>query len=156
MAEIEPGFEEEFKFAEQMKNSYCDESGKETNPRKAAEILHQIELIYKKKSPDKISLIKSVGLLNAAIVRNPSNFSQIESDLSKLRRHILQIAGAKAQNASLINSAKASKVFIISLRNEVEKLLKTIVPQIQITDSRTIVNNLNAEKVKAIQQIKKQ
>jgi len=47
MAEIETGFEEEFELAEQMKSKYCDESGKETNLAKAAEILHQIGLIYR-------------------------------------------------------------------------------------------------------------
>jgi len=147
MSEIETCFKEEFRLAEQMKSSYCDETGKETNPRKTAEILHQIGLIYKRRSPDKISLIKSAGLLNAAIVRNPSNVSQIKSDLSDLCRHILHIAGANIQNANLIKKATTSKLLITCLRRKVEKLLKTV-PQIQITESQTILKQLNAEKVK--------
>ena len=84
------GIDDEFTLAQLRNNTCCDESGKETNPAKAAEILHQIGLIYGKRSPDKISLIKSAGLLNAAIVRNPSNVSQITSDLYVLCRHILE------------------------------------------------------------------
>ena len=70
-------FDVELRLAEQMKQSYCKESVveqlKETDPEKSAEILHKIALIYKQRSPDKISLVKCVGLLNAAILRNLSN-----------------------------------------------------------------------------------
>jgi len=143
-------FEEEFNLAEHMKSDYCDTSGKEINPRMVAKILHQIGMIYRKNSPDKISLIKTAGLLNAAIVRNPSNVSQIKSDLSELCQHILQIAGAKNQNANLIKRAKAKKELFTSFRNEVKILLKTNVPQIQTTDSPAVLHKLNSKKVKAI------
>ena len=66
---------EELKLAQQMKDSYCDALGKETEPAKAAEIIHKIAVIYRKRSPDKIALIQSVGLFNAAIVRYPSNLA---------------------------------------------------------------------------------
>ena len=46
MSDVEERYEDEFRFAQQMKDTCCDESGKETNPAKAAEILHQIGLIY--------------------------------------------------------------------------------------------------------------
>ena len=46
MADAEEGIDDEFRFARQMKDTCCDESGKETNSAKAAEILHQIGLIY--------------------------------------------------------------------------------------------------------------
>jgi len=126
MAEIETLFEEEFRLAKQLKNNYCDQTGKETNLRKAAEILHQIGLVYRKRSPDKISLIKSAGLLNAAIVRNPSNVFQIKFDLSELCQHIIQITGTKVQNVNLISRAKEDKLLITSMRIEVEKLLKLL------------------------------
>jgi len=154
MIEIETGVEEEFRLAEQMKNNYCDESGKETNPQKAAEILHQIGLIYRQRSPDKISLIKSAGLLNAAIVRNPLNVSQIKSDLSELCQHILQTAGAKIQNADLVKIAKLQKESFISLRNEVKKLLNIIVP-IESIHSGKKLNKLNSNKYEEIQRINK-
>ena len=46
MADAVEEIEDEFIFARQMKDTCCDESGKEANPAKAAEILHQIGLIY--------------------------------------------------------------------------------------------------------------
>ena len=124
------GIDDEFRLAQLMKDTCCDESGKETNPARGAEILHQIGLIYRKRSPDKISLIKSAGLLNAAIVRNPSNVSQIKSDLSELCRHILQKSNANSQTADLIGKSKQVKVLIAELRNEVKKFLKNKVPKI--------------------------
>ena len=94
--------EEEFKLAEQMKNLCSDESGRETHPSKAAEIFYKIGSIYRKRSPDKIALLVSAGLFNAAIVRNPSNITQIRSDLNETCRHVLQKANAKNQNVNLV------------------------------------------------------
>ena len=62
------GLEEELQLAQEMKENYCKASVgkqfKETDPAKAAEVIHKIALIYKGRSLDKISLIKCVGLLN--------------------------------------------------------------------------------------------
>ena len=90
MVDIEEGYEEELELAREMKEKHCDQSGKETDLENSAKILHKIGLIYKKRSPNKIALIKSAGLINAAIFRNPSSTLQIKSDLSKLCQHILQ------------------------------------------------------------------
>ena len=98
--------EEELRLAQQMKEHYCDESGIETEPAKAAEIIHKIAVIYRKRSPDKIALIQSVGLFNAAIVRNPSSIAQIKSDLVETCQHILKKAKASKQNLSLIKKAE--------------------------------------------------
>ena len=110
---------QEIRLARQLKANYCDDSGKETQPQKAAEIFHKIGLLYKKKSPDKIALIKSAGLLNAAVIRNPSNVSQIKSDLYELCQHILQNANAKQHNADLIEKAQTVKIEINEMREEV-------------------------------------
>ena len=116
---------EETLLAEQMKNDCCDESGKETNPAKAAQIFYQIGLIYRKRSPNKISLIKCVGLLNAAIVRNPPIVDEIKRKLSKVCRHILKSAKAKDQNIDLLEVAEQVKISFNELRNEVEKFLNS-------------------------------
>ena len=127
MANENEGFQEELKLARQMKDECCRVSVgkqlKETNPEKAAEILHEISLIYRQRSPDKISLIKCVGLLNAAIVRNPSNVSQIKSDLTEACLHILLKSGAANQRADLISKAKEVKNSFEALRNEVVAFL---------------------------------
>ena len=155
MADAEEGIEDEFKFARQMKDTCCNESGKETNPAKAAEILHQIGLIYRKRSPDKISLIKSAGLLYAAIVRNPPNVSQIKSDLSELCRHILEQSNANNQTADLIAKSQQVKVSVTNLRNEVKVFLESKVPKIEDITSKTNRIALSKAKTTTIQQLNK-
>ena len=149
--EVEILPENEFKLAQQMKDT-CDESGKETNPAKTAEILYQIGLIYRKRSPDKISLIKSAGLLNAAIARNPSNVLQIKSDLSDLCRHILKQSNANDQTADLVRKSERVKDSVTNLRNEVKEFLESKVPRISTTSfSKTSL----ITKTKAIQELNK-
>ena len=155
MSDVEERYEDEFRFARQMKDTCCDESGKETNPAKAAEILHQIGLIYRQRSPDKIALIKSAGLLNAAIVRNPPNVSQIKSDLSELCRHILKQSNANNQTADLIGKSQQVKVSVTNLRNEVKVFLESKVPKISEITSKTNLIALNKTKTTAIQQLNK-
>ena len=154
MSDVEERYENEFRLAQHMKDTCCDESGKETNPAKAAETLHQIGLIYRKRSPDKISLIKSAGLLNAAIVRNPPNVSQIKSDLSELCRHILQTAEAN-QTADLIGKSERVKDSVTKLRNEVKEFLENKVSRISQIPSKTNLIALNKAKTTAIQQLNK-
>ena len=155
MAENEDGLQEELKFATEMKERYCDATGKETNVEKAAEIIHQIGLIYRKRSPGKISLIKSAGLFNAAILRNPQTVSHIKSDLFELCQHVLKLAKAQNQNADLIKKGQEVKASFSQLRVEVEKFLKTKVPRISNNASRKKIQKRNAQKVAAIQQINK-
>ena len=146
---------QEFILAREMKEEYCNESGKETNPAKAAEILHRIGLIYRKRSPDKISLIKSAGLLNAAIVRNPPNVSQVKSDLSELCRHILEQSNANNQTVDLIGKSEQVKDLITKLRYEVKQFLKRKVPKVSGISSKTSLTALNKTKTTAIQKLNK-
>ena len=147
--------QEEFILARRMKEEYFDESGKEINPANAAKILHEIGLIYRNRSPDKISLIKSAGLLNAAIVRNPPNVSQIKSDLSELCRHILEQSNANKQFADLIGKSEQIKDFITKLRHEVEEFLKRYVPRVSGISFKTSLKALSKTKTTAIQKLNK-
>ena len=108
-AENEEGLPEELKLATEMKEGFCDSSGKERNVEKAAEIIYQIGLIWRKRYPDKISLIKSAGLFNAAILRNTPTVSPIRSDLSELCQHVLKLAKANNQIADLIKEGQKVK-----------------------------------------------
>ena len=58
MTGIEEEFEEELNLARYMKEKYCDQSGKETDLENSAKIIHQIGLIYRKRSPEKIPSLK--------------------------------------------------------------------------------------------------
>ena len=155
MANRYEGYEHELELARQMKDRYCDQSGKETDVENSAKIIHQIGMIYRKRSPDKIALIKSAGLINAAIFRNPSNASQIKSDLFELCRHILQQSNAKNQSADLIKKGEEVKASITALREEVNVFLTTKVPQVPNHATRQTAQTLNAQKISAIQQINK-
>ena len=155
MVDIEEGYEEELELAREMKEKHCDQSGKETDLENSAKIIHKIGLIYKKRSPDKISLIKSAGLINAAIFRNPSNTSQIRSDLTELCQHILQQSNAKNQKADLIKKGEEVKASITELREEVDAFLKTEVRQIPQYVAKQTAQTLIAQKISAIQKINK-
>ena len=153
-------FDEELQLAEQMKQNFCKESVgkqlKETDPENAAEILHKIALIHKLRSPDKVSLIRCVGLLNAAILRNPSNFSQIKADLVDICQHVLDQAIANNRNADLVAKANTVKDKITKMRNIVDDFLKQIDAQIT---SNNIKNedliNLQVCKAESIKLINK-
>ena len=155
-------YDEELQLAEQMKRSYCKESvekgerQKETDPEKAAEILHKIALIYKLRSPDKISLIKCVGLLNAAILRNPSNISQVKADLTDVCKHVLKQANANNLNADLVALANTVKDKIKKLRNIANDFLKQIDAQIRSNNTKTeSLRELQIRKAESIQCINK-
>ena len=147
--------EEEISLARYMKDNVCDSSGKEKDPKTAGKILHKIGLIYRKRSPDKISLIKSAGLLNAAIVRNPLNLSQVKSDLSRLCQHVLEESKSNNQNADLIEKGKEVKASITVLRNAVKEFLKAKVPKMSENASKKSTRKVNTQKIAAIQQINK-
>ena len=155
-------FDEELQLAEQMKRSYCKESVEkgerqmETDPEKAAEILHKIALIYKLRSPDKISLIKCVGLLNAAILRNPSNISQVKADLTDVCKHVLKQANANNLNADLVALANTVKDKIKKIRHIVNDFLKQIDAQIRSNNTKTeSLRELQIRKAESIQCINK-
>ena len=82
---------------------------KKTNLEKAAGMFCEIGLIYKNRSPYKISLIKSVRLLNAVIIKNPANSNKIQSAICKVCCHTLRRITAKILTADLIQKAAKFK-----------------------------------------------
>ena len=147
--------EKELNFAKLMKNEYCDDTGKETQPKKAAEIIYELGKIYRRRSPDKLSLIKSVGLFNAAIVRNPSNLSDVKNDQLEICRHILNMANAKLQNTDLVKKALEIKHVFNQLRYEVDQLLDNLEVQkvSTITPQAKNYQQLITNKISSVQQI---
>ena len=157
MPDHEEGLEEkEYRLAKTLRDNYYNESDREeTDKVKAGEILHKIGQIYKQRSPDKISIIKSAGLFNAAIARNSNNILQIQSDLSEICKHILRLANANNQNADLVEKAKAVKTSLNKMRKNVKHFLKTSIQQISETDEVEVLNKLKITKISAIQEINK-
>ena len=53
-----------------MKNECCDDTGKETQPEKAAKIIHELGKIYRRRSPDKLSMTVAFPKHHLSIWRN--------------------------------------------------------------------------------------
>ena len=104
----------------------CDSNGLEINPTKSAKIIHKIGLEHLKLSPNKISLIRNVGLLNSARARKPNNASDIENDPSNVCQHILHQANASRQTANLVQHAKQVKSQIEAMRAKTIQALTEI------------------------------
>ena len=147
--------EEEFKLALRLKNFYCDASGIETDSEKTAEIIHQIGVIYRKRSPDKIALLKSAGLFNAAIVRNPSNITSIKSDLAEICQHVLQLAKAKNQNVDLVKKAEQVKDLAEGLRTTTDTFLNENMPNISINPTSKDFQKLMSQKISTSRELNK-
>ncbi|XP_076825060.1 uncharacterized protein LOC143470680 [Clavelina lepadiformis] len=116
--------EKDLRLAEELRK-ICNEKGKENDPCASAEIFYQMGLLYKTKSPDKISLIRSAALLNAAISRQPSN-PQFKDDLQQLCTELLQTAGAKKMDADLMQISDQAAQMIKEMRDTVQQALSTL------------------------------
>ena len=145
--------EEEFRLAQKLKNLFCDASGTETESEKTAEIIHQIGVVYRKRSPDKIALLKSAGLFNAAIVRNPSNIASIKSDLAEICQHLLHIAKAKNQNVDLVKKAEQVKDLAEDLRTTTDAFLNNNMPYISINPMSKDFQKLMSQKISASREL---
>ena len=100
------------------------ENGREIDPAKSAAASHKIGLTHFEQSLDKISLVKSVGLLNAAIARKPHR--SFQNDLSKVCRHILEQANAMDKAADRIAHANLVKLQIQAIREETSSALEVL------------------------------
>ncbi|CAK8681414.1 unnamed protein product [Clavelina lepadiformis] len=100
--------DEERNLSEKLKAS-CDDQGKEKEPKASAKILHKLGLNYMNRSPDKISLIQSAALFNAAIVRGPENVEEVREDLKKLCDTIQQQAKQAFQRVQKVSTNPKSR-----------------------------------------------
>ena len=122
---LSPSHDQILHLALQLKLN-CNDKGIENNPKMSAHIIYQMGLEHFKSSPDKISLIKCVDLLNSAIARNSSNVTEIIQDLHQKCQHILQLANAKDKTADLLAQAKHIKSQINEMRRATKNNLDTM------------------------------
>ena len=144
---------DELRIAEELKTC-CDQSGKEIDLANSTKAIHKLSLVYRNRSPDKLSLIKCVGLLNAAIARKPLNESQIRSDLAEVCQHILQLSCAEKKSEDLLVKAQNVKALIQEMRTTVKNLLEQ--PEanpISSTVKKESLTDLEKKKISSIQQI---
>ena len=137
---------------------FCDKSGKEIDYSKSAKIIHKIGRLHLKLSPDKISLIKAVGLFNSAIARKPDNVSEIEEDLSEICQRILKIANARDQTANLIEQAYYVKSQIELMREKTNRSLREIkdLSFFEKTISNSNATSQQLHKIKAMKRIQRE
>ncbi|CAK8687874.1 unnamed protein product [Clavelina lepadiformis] len=145
--------EQEISLAED-KISICDDRDEEIDICASAENFHQMGLLYKVKSPDKISLIRSAALLNAAISRQPSN-PQFKDDLQQFCTELLETAGAEKMDADLMQISNQAAQMIKEMRDTVQQALsrlETIPYDITIGEQ----NQLEVKKIHDIKLIQEQ
>ena len=88
-------------------------------------VLRSFGLHYRKKSPDKISLIQSATFFNIALARLPNNLTLI-TDLQELCSHVLQLANAKRTDADLIAISADVKSMLEEMRKFRDDNMKAI------------------------------
>ena len=133
----------------------CDSNNLEINPCESAKIIYKIGLEHFKLSPDKISLVRSVGLLNSALAREPNNASEIENDLAKVCQHILLQANASPQTADLVQEAKYVKSQIESMRAKTIQAL-TKIKLIKTSNQQEKLNSEQKMTIKSVKNIQQQ
>ena len=110
---------------QQQLKQICNKRGRETFSHKAAEIFNKLGLLYRINSQDKISLIQSAALLNAAIIRLPHN-QKFHDDLCDLCRRVLNCANAEQNLTNLVQISKRVATQIKEMRENTQKQLGTI------------------------------
>ena len=92
---------DEDELAKILRNELCYPNGIEKNPKECAEIFRKLGLLYKRRyniEPDKIFLIQSAALMNAALVRKPDNTKTVQNDIQELYLYVLRQANAQTKN----------------------------------------------------------
>ena len=112
-------YSKELNLAAELRSA-CDKHGKENDIKKSAAIFYEFGLLYRNKSPDKISLIRSAVFFNAALIREPHNARAMQ-DLKELCEHVLNLAGADKQD--LIKLSLKTKTEVDEMRKETESKL---------------------------------
>ena len=115
----------------------CSNNGTEIDPKKSANLFYLLGKAHFKHSVgNKISLLRSVGLLNSALARKPVNASNIEKELKEICRHVLQLANACSMNADLISKADDVKLNMIK---SMRKIAKEMLDKVKVEHHHTKV-----------------
>ena len=97
----------------------------EMDPKKPTKTLPELIEVYFQQNK-MLSLVKSVALHNAAIVRQPDNANDIDKDLKLLCSQVLREANATKKDADLIAKSKEVKQKIKEMRKKVNNKLSEL------------------------------
>ena len=126
----------------------CDQNNIETNPLKSARLFHQLGKIYTQRSPNKLCLVKSAILYNAALTRMPENEFEFKKDLNELFSHVIDLAGAKKLGDSSLQIADV-------LQNTMQTYRKTIKKQVEDISQVTGESNTQSFQTKLVFNVEK-
>ena len=143
--------EDEWCLAEQLK-AHCYLNGKEKNPKESAKILHKLGIAYRRKSPDKQSLIQSVGLMTSAVLRKPENEDLIKQDLEKTCLHLFDLAHVENRSFPLNEAIDDIKRQVAEMRKNVQAEVISLQPIPDTIEGLTLMLHKN-DKVKRIAEI---
>ena len=130
----------------------CNKEGKESFPKKSAEVLHALGKTYRQRSPERLALIKSAILFNAALVRNPEIKQMVQRDLDELYQHVLKRSGSNFSQISLSDKAISLRAKIKEFRNYVEIQLKPRNQPVEKKHNRNKYGSKATEVVENLQQ----
>ena len=142
-------FEEQESLLSQKLRSCCDSKRRETSLQESASIFNELGLLYKSKSPDKVSLIQSAALLNAAIIRQPAN-QKFQEDLQQLCKHVLQCANVAMPQTDLVQISKDINENVLEMRGETNATLREIKPIPKSVTMEEVLFKLEKLKIKRI------
>ena len=145
--------EEESKIIKEIKE-LCYVNGREKYPKQSAELFFKLGKIYAVKT-DKISAIQSAALINAALVREPKNAEEIQSDLKGFCRKVLLEANSEVADVCLVEIAKTIKLRLNLMRKNVESDISKIrsFPDWATWAEEQLLLHLEKEKIHAIKVI---
>jgi len=133
-------------------NNLCNGEGIEISPEESATLFHRLAMIYRKRSPDKIALIKSAILLNAALSRN-CECEDVRKDLEELCQHVLDTSCARFRKTDLLQSG-------ISFKESIDDFRKSIKNQVKdenvCTDKAIKKNQVEPNHTTAIENLQKE
>ena len=128
----------------------CDKDGNENDPKKSAEIFHELSQIYFERNT-MISLIRCATLLNAAITRKPTKMQEIKNDLKKLCSHVLKEASAEQLDADLVGFAGKIKTKVKTMRDEVNQELDDFKRSKTINKTNEELENIKIKNIRNLQ-----
>ena len=127
---------------ESLKLNYNKTSKSEINLQKSSQIFHKLGLLYKKRRYNKICLIQSAALLEAARIRSCDNKQKMQNDLESVWHLVLHKAKAKNNYTALQTQTKFIANKVQRMRIKIEQMSKEI-PQV----GKSVIYNTKVDEI---------
>ena len=131
---------------------YATAPRKEKNTNESAKIFYELGMIYRHESPNKLSLIRSAALFNAAIVRKTTYTDQVTKSLHELCNHIQNLASCHIKE-DLVQQANLVAKGVVRMRFKAKQALESLhkIPDDLKSGELFRLENQKVDKVREIQ-----